>query len=108
MVVCDDGCINGRCDVPGGIHECVLMGLLSALDVMNARCDYRSHRLMSVMRMVDGSSRSMKVVDGARSMVMMVVVEMVISCHGFLLVGYYFVFGIFIFYGFWLTIMVII
>ena len=36
-------------------------------------------------------------VDGARSMVMMAVVEVVISCHGFLFVGYYFVFGIFSF-----------
>ena len=52
---------------------------------------------MLVMRMVDGSSWSMKVVDGARSMVMMAVVEMVIFCHGFLSVGYYFVFGIFSF-----------
>ena len=36
-------------------------------------------------------------VDGARSMVMMAVVKMVISYHGFLSVGYYFVFGIFSF-----------
>ena len=64
---------------------------------MNARWDYRSHRLMSVIRMVDERNQLMKVVDGARSMVMMVVVKMVISCHGFLSVGYYFVFGIFSF-----------
>ena len=69
--------------------------LLSVLDLMNARWDYWSRQLMSVMRMVDWSSWSMKVVDGARSIVMMAVVEMVISCHGFLSVGYYFVFGIF-------------
>ena len=52
---------------------------------------------MSVMRMVDRSSWLRKAVDGARSMVMMAVVEMVISCHGFMSVGYYFVFGIFSF-----------
>ena len=57
---------------------CVNGELLSTLDVMNARWDYRSRRLMSVMRMVDGSGRSMKMVDGVRSMV-----EMVIFCHGF-------------------------
>ena len=39
----------------------------------------------------------MKLVDGVMSMVMMAVVEMVISCHGFLSLGYYFVFGIFSF-----------
>ena len=76
---------------------CVNGELLSALDVMNTRWDYRGHRLVLVMRMVDRSSRSIKVVDGARSMVMMAVVEMVISCHDFLSVGYYFVFGIFSF-----------
>ena len=69
---------------------CVNGELLSALDVMNARWDYRSCRLVSVMRMVDGSSQSMKVVAGARSMVMMTVVEMVIFCHGFLSVGNFF------------------
>ena len=52
---------------------------------------------MSVMRMVDGSGWSMKMVDGVRSMAMMAVVEMVISYHGFLFVGYYFAFGIFSF-----------
>ena len=76
---------------------CVNGNVLSTLDVMNARWDYRSRRLVSVMRMVDRSSWSMKVVDGARSMVMMAVVEVVISCHGILFVGYYFVFGIFSF-----------
>ena len=76
---------------------CVNVRFISVLNVMNARWDYQSRQLMSVMRMVDRSSRSMKVVDGARSMVMMAVVEMVISCHGFPSVGYYFVFGIFSF-----------
>ena len=52
---------------------------------------------MLVMRTVDRSRRSMKVVAGARSMVMMSVVDMVNSCHGFISVGYYFVFGIFSF-----------
>ena len=79
------------------MQVCVNGELLSVLDVMNARWDYRIRRLMSVMRMVNESSRSMKVVNGARSMVMMAFVEMVISCHGFLSVGYYFVFGIFSF-----------
>ena len=83
--------------------------LLSVLDVMNAQWDYRIRRLMSVMRMVDGSGWSMKMVNGVRSMAMMAVVEMVISCHGFLFVGYYFVFEFFlVFYGFWLTVMVVI
>ena len=63
---------------------CVNGELLSALDVMNVRWDYRGCRSMSVMRMVDGSGRSMKMVDGIMSMVMMSVVEMVISCHIFL------------------------
>ena len=76
---------------------CVNGELISAVDVMNARWDYRSHRLMSVMRMIDGSGRSNKMVDGVRSMDIMAVVEMVISCHDFLSVGYYFVFGIFSF-----------
>ena len=58
--------------------------LLSALDVMNARWDYRGRRSMSIMRMVDGSGWSMKMVDGIMSMAMMSVVEMVISCHIFL------------------------
>ena len=52
---------------------------------------------MSVMRMVDGSGRSMKMVDGARLMAMMAVVEMVISYYGFLSGGYYFALGIFSF-----------
>ena len=45
---------------------------------------------MLAMRMVDGSGRSMKMVDGVRSMGMMSVVKMVISCHGFLYVRYFF------------------
>ena len=77
---------------------CVNGELLSALDVVNGRWDYRSRRLVSVVRIVDESGWSMKMVDGARLMVMMAVVEMVISCHGFLSVGYYFVFGIFSFF----------
>ena len=44
---------------------CVNGGLLSALDVMNARWDYRGRQSMSVMKMVNGSGRSMKMVDGA-------------------------------------------
>ena len=62
---------------------------------------------MSVMRMVDGSGRSMKMVDGVMSMSMMAVVEMVISCHSFLSVGYLFL-EFLVFYGFWLTVMVVI
>ena len=62
---------------------CVNGELLSALNVMNARWDYRGRQSMSIMRMVDGSGRSMKMVDGIMSMAMMSVVEMVISCHGF-------------------------
>ena len=50
---------------------------------------------MSVMRMVDGSGRSMKMVDGVMSMGMMSVVKMVISCHSVLYVWYYFAFWIF-------------
>ena len=69
---------------------CVNGELLSALDVMNVRWDSRGRRSMSVMRMVDGSGRSMKMVDGVMSMGMMVVVEMGISCHGFLYVRYFF------------------
>ena len=38
---------------------------------------------MSMMRMVDGSGWSMKMVDGVRLMAMMVVIEMVIFYHGF-------------------------
>ena len=63
---------------------CVNGELLSALDVMNARWDYRGHQSMSVMRMLDGNGWSMKLVSGGMSMVMMAVVEMVISCHSFL------------------------
>ena len=74
---------------------CVNGELLSALDVMYAQWDYRSRRLMSVMKMVDGSGRSMKMVDGAISMGMMSVVKMVISCHSFLHVWYYFSFFLF-------------
>ena len=54
---------------------------------------------MSVMRMVDGSGQLMNLVDGVMSMGIMSVVAMVISCHSFLSVGYYFVFG---FFGFFL------
>ena len=50
---------------------------------------------MSVMKMVDGSGRLMKMVDGVMSVAMMLVVEMVISCHSFLHVRDYFVFWIF-------------
>ena len=63
---------------------CVNGKLLSTLDVMNARWDYRGRRSMSVMKMVDGSGRSMKMVDGVMSMGMMSVVKMVISWHSFL------------------------
>ena len=68
---------------------CVNGELLSVLDVMNARWDFRGRRSMSVMRMVNGSGRSMKMVDGVMSMGMMSVVEMVISCHSFLYVRYF-------------------
>ena len=64
---------------------CVNGELLSALDVMNARWDYRGRRSMSVIKMV----------DGVMSMGMMSVVEMVISCHIFLHVQYFFWFWIF-------------
>ena len=64
---------------------CVNGELLSALEVMNARWDYRGHRAVSVMKMV----------DGVMSMVMMSVVEMVISCYSLLHVQYYFSFWIF-------------
>ena len=50
---------------------------------------------MLVMKMVDENVRSVKIVDGVMSMVMMSVVEMVISCHSFLHVRYYFAFWIF-------------
>ena len=50
---------------------------------------------MSVMKMVNGSGRSMKMVHGAMSMGMMSVVKMVISCHTFLYVRYFFGFWIF-------------
>ena len=43
---------------------CITRKLLSALDVMNARWDYRGCRSMSVIRIVDGSGWSMKMVDG--------------------------------------------
>ena len=71
---------------------CVNGELLSVLDVMNARWDYRGRRLMSVMRMVNGSGRSMKMVDGVMSMGMMSVVKVVISYHNFLYVWYFFSF----------------
>ena len=63
---------------------CVNGELISTLDVMNARWDYRGLRSMSVMRMVDGSGRLMKLVDGVMSMAMMVAVKMVIYCHSYL------------------------
>ena len=63
---------------------------------------------MSVMKMVDGSGRSMKMIDGVMLMAMMAVVEMVISCHGFLYVRYFLAFEFLSFYGFWLTVMVVI
>ena len=63
---------------------------------------------MSVMKMVDGSGRSMKMVDGVMSMGMMSVVKMVISCHSFLYVRYYLLFGFLGFYSFCLTVMVVI
>ena len=48
--------------------------LVSVLEVMNAQWDYRGRRSMSVMKMV----------DGIMLMGMMLVVEVVISCHSFL------------------------
>ena len=74
---------------------CVNGELLLVLDVMNARWYYQGRQSMSVMRMVDGSGRSMKMVDSVMSMGMMSVVEMVISCHSFLYVRYFFGFWIF-------------
>ena len=62
---------------------CINGELLSVFDVMNGRWDYRGRRPMSVMKMVDGSGRLMKMVNGVVSMGMMSVVEMVISCHSF-------------------------
>ena len=50
---------------------------------------------MSVVKMVDESGLLMKMVDGVMSIGMMSVVEMVISCHSFLHVQYYFAFWIF-------------
>ena len=64
---------------------CVNGELLSALDVMNARWDYRGRQSMLVMKMV----------DGVMSMGMMSVFEVVIFCHIFLHVWYYFTFWIF-------------
>ena len=63
---------------------CINGEMLSALDVMNAQWDYRGRWSMSVMRMVNGSGRLTKMVDGVMSMAMMVVVEMVVSCHSYL------------------------
>ena len=64
---------------------------------------------MSVMKMVDENGRSMQMVDGVMSMGMMSSVELVISCHSFLHVQYYFSFWIFyIFIAFGLTVMVVI
>ena len=74
---------------------CVNGELILALDVMNARWDYRGRRSMSVMRMVDGSGQSMKMVDGVMLMGRISVVEMVMSCHSFLYVRYYFAFLLF-------------
>ena len=52
---------------------CINGELLSALKVMNAGWDYRGRQSMLVMKMV----------DGVMSMDMMLVVEVVISCHNF-------------------------
>ena len=64
---------------------CVNGELLSVLDVMNARWDYRGHRSMLVMKMV----------NDVMSMGMMSIVEVVISYHSFLHVRYYSAFYIF-------------
>ena len=64
---------------------CVNGELLSALEVMNARWDYQGRRSTSVMKMV----------YGVMLMGMMSFVEVVISCHSFLHVRYYFAFWIF-------------
>ena len=61
---------------------CVNGDLLLALEVMNARWDYRGRQSMSVMKMV----------DGVMLMGMMSVVEVVIFYHSFLHGQYYFVF----------------
>ena len=61
---------------------CVNGELVSTLEVMNARWDYRGCWSVSAMKMV----------DGVMSMGMMSVVEVVISCHSFVRVRYYFVF----------------
>ena len=50
---------------------------------------------MSVMKMVDENGQSMQMVDDVMSMGMMSVVEMVISCHSFPHVRYYFDFWIY-------------
>ena len=78
---------------------CVNGELVSALEVMNARWDYRGRRSMSVVKMV----------DGVMSMGMMSVVEVVIFCHIFLRITVLFcVLGLVYFYSFCLTVMVVI
>ena len=64
---------------------CVNGEFLSALEVMNGQWDYRGHRSMSVMKMV----------NGVMSIGMMSIVKVVISYHSFLLVRHYFAFCIF-------------
>ena len=64
---------------------CVNGELVSTLEVMNAQWDYRGCRSMSVVKMV----------DGVMSMGMMSVVEVVISCHNFVCVRYFFSFLLF-------------
>ena len=64
---------------------CVNGELVSALKVMNVRWDSQGRWLMLVMKMF----------DGVMSMGMMSVVEVVISCHNFVCVQYYFAFWIF-------------
>ena len=59
---------------------CVNGEFVSVLEVMNAQWDSRVRRSMSVMKMV----------NGVMSMGMMSVVEVVVSCHSFLHVWYYF------------------
>ena len=78
---------------------CVNGELLLTLNAMNARWDYRGGRSMSMMRMVDGSGRSMKMVDGVMLMGVMLVIMVVISCHTilcFFILFYFLDFQIFI------------
>ena len=70
---------------------CINGEFLSMLEVMNAGWDYRGRRSMLVMKMV----------DGVMSMGMMSVIKVIIFCHSFLDVRYYFAFWIFLdFYSF--------